>query len=182
MTRPIPALLVAGEESLDLAAALNSETPRFRVKIASSLEAEELDRYKLIVLSHSDWPAAKARLARYLKRGGGLSLIHLPESGTVEPNSDYRVKIADPDHPAAREVVAFDTSDHFANAGIERPGIHVLATAQLKAGGPDRPVAFTQTYGKGRIFQTLLGADAAAIGIPGATQLIRYGSLWAAEK
>ena len=66
--------------------------------------------------------------------------------------------------------------------GLHGPGIHVVATARLKAGGPDRPVAFTQTYGKGRIFQTLLGADAAAIGIPGATQLIRYGSLWAAEK
>ena len=53
---------------------------------------------------------------------------------------------------------------------------------RVKAGGPDQPVAFTQSYGKGRIFQTLLGADAAAIGIPGTTQLIRYGSLWAAEK
>jgi type 1 glutamine amidotransferase len=108
-------------------------------------------------------------------------LIHQPGGGGPEP-AVYRVRIADSDHPATREVVAYETPDRFAPNGLDSAGIHVLATAELKEGGPDLPVAFTQAYGKGRIFQTMLGSDAAAIGIPGTAQLIRYGSLWAAEK
>jgi len=62
----------------------------------------------------------------------------------------------------------------------EQP-VHVLANALAKATGTPEPVAFVYEYA-GRVFQTVLGHDAAAIRTPGTTQLLCYGSLWAAQQ
>src|SRR5262249_43167464 len=102
LTRPIPALVVAGESAPAIVAALNSETPRFRVKIAESIDKEPLDRYKLIVTARADIPD---RLAKFVQRGGGLCVIHPAER--VGSNLDYPVSVADPEHPAAPRVVPF---------------------------------------------------------------------------
>jgi type 1 glutamine amidotransferase len=44
------------------------------------------------------------------------------------------------------------------------------------------PVAVVPAHGKARVFHLNLGHDAKAISLPGTTQLIRYGSLWAATQ
>jgi type 1 glutamine amidotransferase len=51
----------------------------------------------------------------------------------------------------------------------------------LIASPKSHPVAVVYDNSKARIFQTVLGRDTAALQIPGTVQLIRYGSLWAAE-
>ena len=43
-------------------------------------------------------------------------------------------------------------------------------------------MAFVYEYGKGRVFQTVLGHDAAAIRVPGTSYLIRRGAVWTAGR
>jgi len=195
MIKPISALLVAPDATL--VQVLNSETPRFRVTVASDFETQDFAKYKLIVLSECDWSAVKGkeRLLPYLKRGGGLTLIHVSGSfpeleklGLVpvtpipseQASAVYRIHVADRAHVAAHGVEDFDTTDLFPDISASSEA-HILATAQLKEGGQPRPVAFVNSSSKARMFQTVLGRDTAAILIPGTAQLIRYGSLWAAK-
>ncbi len=155
--------------------------------------------------------AARNAFSSYLKQGGGLVILHfadaaftseLPGGSTAEwpeyrqicrrvwdesksthdAYGPFQVTVVDPAHAATHDVVSFQTKDElYGNQQGEQP-IHVLATAHSKATGKEEPVAFVYAYGKGRVFQILLGHDAAAIRVPGTTQLIRYGSLWAAAQ
>jgi len=210
LTKPIPALLVMGADPTDpqaadrsaaIISALNSETPRFQMKIVAKLEPEDLSRYKLVLVSHNDLPGfglsanSRKRLIHYVKRGGGLSLVRSgawPEFQVIadrprstvpahEPNAVYRVRMAGSTPAVTGKIDPFEATDQFSKDALDRAGPQILAIAQLKAGGPDQPVASIHRYFKGRIFQTVLGRDVAALQIPGTVQLIRYGSLWAAE-
>jgi type 1 glutamine amidotransferase len=169
MTKPIPALLVTGDknQSAAIISALNSETPRFQVKVTADLEHEDLTHYKLILLNDCDWPdlglsaSTKTQLIRYLQRGGGLSIIHSSRSAgnAGEANNVYRIRIADSAHAATRDVAAFETTDRFSADGMHHADAHVLATAELKDGGKEQPVAIVYEHSKGRIFQTVLGRE-----------------------
>ena len=87
--------------------------------------------------------------------------------------------IAKVNHPVVRNIDPFETMDElYYNQQGDDP-IQVLATARSAVTGKDEALAFVYSYGKARVFQTLLGHGAESIEIPGATQLIRYGSLWA---
>jgi type 1 glutamine amidotransferase len=44
----------------------------------------------------------------------------------------------------------------------------------------DYPIAFTLTYGKGRVFHSVLGHDVNALANPSAGRLFRRASAWAA--
>jgi type 1 glutamine amidotransferase len=154
--------------------------------------------------------AARNGFSRYLKQGGGLVILHFTDAAfsselpggmaaewpeyreicrrvwdegksTHDAYGPFQVTVVDSAHPATHDVVSFQTKDElYGNQQGELP-IHVLATARSKATGKEEPVAFVYAYGKGRVFQILLGHDASAIRVPGTTQLIRYGSLWAAR-
>lgn len=122
----------------------------------------------------SDWPEYRKICRRVWDHTEG-------NSGHA-PYGKFRVDIADTDHPVTRNVTSFQTTDElYYNQQGDEP-IHVLATARSKATGTDEPMAFVYNYGEARVFQTLLGHSAESIRTPGATQLIRYGSLWAARK
>jgi type 1 glutamine amidotransferase len=153
---------------------------------------------------------AKTNFVKYLKEGGGLDIIHFadvafgpdlpggaaaswPEFRTIcrrfwdesksthDPYESFRIDISGDAHPATSEIISYETKDELYGNQQGNREIRVLATARSKASGNDEPVAFVYEYGKGRIFQTVLGHDAEAIGVPGTTQLLRYGSLWAAK-
>ncbi len=81
-------------------------------------------------------------------------------------------------HPITEGMAGFDTTDElYFNQRGDLP-VEPLATARSKLTGKDEPLAFAYSYGQGRVFQTLLGHDAAAIRAAG--ELIGRGSLWAA--
>lgn len=154
--------------------------------------------------------AAKENFQKYLADGGGLAIIHfangafhasLPET----PNSDWpeyrdicrRVwdhapgkSSHDPyghftvnvtgDHPITRGMNSFETIDElYSNQQGDRP-IEVLATARSTVTGRDEPMAHVYPYGKGRVFQTVLGHAAESIRSPGTAALVRRGTVWAA--
>ena len=231
IVEPIKTLLVTGnnhpahkwqEPTPAIIAALNSETPRFTVTVvedAEFLARKELLDFKLIVLNYCNWEkpglsqAAKDNFVRFLRKGGGLTLIHfsngafhfsLPKAGEsdwleyrkicrrVWDHSDkrtghdrygnFRVDIAKVNHPVTRNVESFETKDELYFNQQGNDPIEVLATARSQQTGKDEPLAFVYSYAKARVFQTLLGHSAESIETPGSTQLIRYGSLWAAGK
>lgn len=118
----------------------------------------------------SDWPEYRKICRRVWDHTAGKS--------RHDPYGSFRVNIVDRESPVTRGLDSFDTTDelYFDQQG-DLP-IHVLATARSKVSGKDEPMAFTYSYGKARVFQTLLGHSAASIKTPGAGQLMRNGSLW----
>lgn len=154
--------------------------------------------------------SAKANLVNYLKRGKGLTLVHFAASGFnyTLPNkesewTEFRTKIAarswmhDADsghdsyapftvtpiasrHPITQGLASFETQDELYFNQKGTVSAEPLATAHSKKTGKDEPMAWAYRYGKGRIFETVLGHSAVSVRYAGA--LIRRGSLWALRR
>jgi type 1 glutamine amidotransferase len=154
--------------------------------------------------------AAKTNLTRYLSNGGGVAVIHfangafhssLPGAETSDwPEyrrivrrvwdhqggsghdafGRFRVDITGAAHPITRGLAAFETVDelYFKQAGQEP--IEPLATARSQVTGRDEPMAWAYGYGRGRVFQTVLGH--ANPSIFNAAPLIRRGAAWSAVR
>ena len=154
--------------------------------------------------------AAKDGFVRYLRSGGGLALIHFANGAFnyTLPNresewKEYRTHIVRRawmhDLPSAHDAFGpfhvdvtavkdpitaglqpFDTTDELYFKQVGEDPIVPLVTARSKTTGQDEPLAWSYAYGKGRIFQTLLGHDGPAVRSAGA--LIRRGAVWAARR
>jgi type 1 glutamine amidotransferase len=142
---------------------------------------------------------ARANLARFVRNGGGLILVHFacgafgdwPEFGelagrvwdrkrTHDPRGPFTVRIVNIQHPVTSGMRDFETDDEL-YIGLEGSWpIEVLAVARSRVTGHDHPMAFTLTYGRGRVFHTALGHDPKALQVPAVAELIRRGLLWTA--
>lgn len=118
-----------------------------------------------------DWPEYR-RLARRV-------WDHKGPSGH-DAYGPFRVEMTGVEHPITRGLGAFGTVDelYFRQAG-EEP-IAPLAVARSKVTGRDEPMAWAHEYGKGRVFQTVLGHSADSV--RAAAPLIRRGAVWAAGR
>jgi type 1 glutamine amidotransferase len=120
-----------------------------------------------------------------------------PNQGHHSAPHDFTVDIKDPDHPITRGLKkSFPQAKDELYANLRwQPAkqFHVLATAyddhalyQGKARQPipgpglDHPMLWTVQYGKGRVFGTALGHDAAAVGTPAFVVTYQRGAEWAA--
>jgi type 1 glutamine amidotransferase len=185
------------------------EEAGFRVDVIeapAALGAMDLAPYALVVLHfRNEKPLdgeakVRANLEGYVRRGGGLVLIHFacgafpdwPEFGrlagmvwdgvnTHDPRGPFRVRITRPEHPVAAGLADFDTDDELYIGLVERRPVDVFAVARSKVTGRDHPMAFTFAHGDGRVFHTPLGHDVKALSQPGAAELIRRGARWAAR-
>lgn len=92
----------------------------------------------------------------------------------------FRVETAAAKHPIIDGLQSFDTVDelYYRQAG-ERP-VEPLAFALSKDTQKREPLAWAYDYGKGRVFQTVLGHSDESI--RKAAALIRRGSVWAAGR
>lgn len=170
------------------------------------LGAPELPGYDAIVLHYMNWEdpgpgaAAQENFRRTIEGGTGLVLVHFacgafqgwPEfvriAGRVwdpkrrghDPHGPFRVVIIDRTHPVTAAMDSFDTTDELYTCLAGDTPIQILATARSKVDGTDHPIAFTLRYGKGRVFHSVLGHDAAALANPAAGQLFRRAAAWAA--
>ena len=94
----------------------------------------------------------------------------------------FRVEMTDTKHEITEGVRAFNTVDElYFNQQGELP-IEPLAVAQSKVSGKDAPMLFAYDYGKGRIFQTMLGHSVESLVNPGAAELARRGCVWAVRR
>jgi type 1 glutamine amidotransferase len=95
-----------------------------------------------------DWlPAWKEML------GGVFSHVGLPDGKTRK--GMYTVKIADTSSPITQGLKDFTIKDELYYHVQMQPDVQPLATIEFE--GVDWPVAWTRTFGKGRVFHTVLG-------------------------
>ena len=155
---------------------------------------------------------SKRAFVGYLQGGGGLTLIHfangawhysLPKAGASDwpefrkicrrvwdhksdsghdPYGPFTVEIADVRHPITEGMTRFETTDelYFRQKGDEP--IVPLLTAASKVTQRTEPLAWAYGYGKGRVFQTILGHDAPSLRQGGVARLVRRGTVWAAGR
>jgi len=162
----------------------------------SVLEAPRLDPYELLVFYYTVGQitdAQKNGLLNWLASGKGYVGIHsaadsfrdCPEYRamvgghfvTHPQYREYQVSVVDSGHPITQGLEEFTVTDEQYILDYD-PRVNVLCTALWK--GSAMPVAWTKTWGKGRVFYLALGHDAAACRHEMFRLLLQRGCRWAA--
>src|SRR5262249_41456836 len=122
----------------------------------------------------TDWPEYRKICRRVWDHTAGKS--------GHDAYGKFQVQITNAGHPITKGLKPFETTDelYFRQQGTEP--IEVIATAHSKVTGEDEPMAFVYQYGKGRVFQTVLGHSADSLRTPQVGTLIRRAAAWAAGK
>jgi type 1 glutamine amidotransferase len=182
---------------------------------AAILQNPAMDKYDLIIVTadrrddeHKFTPAQQEALLNWVKSGHGYVSIHAADNaakdwlpawrellggvfshvglpdGKVQKGT-YRIKITDTRHPITRGLSDFDLKDELYYQMQMQPGVEPLATTDHKGG--TWPVAWTRTYGRGRVFHTPLGHrdfgpdKPDPLRDPNLTKLVIQGVDWVAE-
>jgi putative heme-binding domain-containing protein len=172
-----------------------------RVQTVSGWPPDKLwDEADVIVFysANPGWTADRAKqLDAFLARGGGLVYLHWAINGHKDPDvlakrtglatgagSRFRhgpleLSFTDRTHPITRgfEKVRFVDESYWNLKGDEK-GIHVLATAPEE--GKPRPLLWTRTQGKGRVFVNILGHYTWTFDDPLFRILVLRGVAWSA--
>jgi len=196
-------------ETAPVLAAQLRKDPRMDVRViedANFLDSAALDRYDVILLNYMNWqvpspgPAVRQNLKKAVASGKGLVLVHFacgawqdwPEfknlAGRVwdpklrghDPHGKFCVEIAMPEHPVMKGLKPFETVDELYTCLTGDRPVDLLATAKSKIDGKIYPMAFSFTFGKGRVFHSVLGHDGKALENPPVGELFRRGTAWAA--
>ena len=151
--------------------------------------------------------ANKEAFLNAVKGGKGLVVVHHASSAFVKPNwvefekmvggwrtqgfhgpaHQFTVKTTSEKHPISEGLVSsFDhpTDELYQNSMLPAGAI-VLGTAysdpkKEKGTGKDEPVIWVNMYGQGRVYNNVLGHDAAAMADPAFQAWMRRGVEWAA--
>lgn len=155
--------------------------------------------------------AAKKSFTDYLSAGGGLMILHfsngafhasLPNAGATDwpeyrnicrrvwdhhSNSahdeygPFTVNITSRAHPITKGLKEFVTTDELYYHQKGDAPIDTLLFARSKNTGNNEPLAWEYSYGKGHIFQTVLGHNAASYSSEGFKRLLLQAALWASK-
>lgn len=185
---------------------------KFQVRVVEDAgildSAATLARYDLVFLHlyNAKTPtlsdAGKANLLSFVKGGKGFVVSHLSSASFQEwpefkalcgrywlmrtsghgPRSVFKAKVVNKDHAATKGISDFEADDElYAKMQGDAP-INVLVEADSDWSHKTEPLAFTLTYGNGRVFHELFGHDGKAIRNPAVQKLIQQGCEWAAGK
>ncbi len=173
-----------------------------------ALASPQLAAWDTVILHFQNWekpgpsPAARSNLVRFVQSGKGLMLTHFacgawfgewPEFANLagrawygpnggrqhDPHGKFRVEWADPAHPIARGLTAFDTTDELYTCLQGQAPIHVVAYARSKVDSQYYPLAFVRNEGAGRVFHCVLGHDVLALTNSTVPELLQRGCAWA---
>ena len=122
--------------------------------------------------SQSDWPEYRNIVRRVWDHSDGSE---------HDPYGTFRVNTTNVKHEIVEGLTSFETTDElYFNQKGDKP-IEALLTARSKVTGKEEPLAWVYQYGRGRIFQTLLGHDAKALETPAVKTIIQRAAAWAAK-
>lgn len=176
----------------------------FQVEVSNTLDTfrdqEAMQKLSLIVpvwTMGSIEPDQLQPLLNAVREGAGLAGVHggmgdafrdqtefhymVGGQWVAHPGGDgvtYEVNTTDVPSPITQGIEDFSvTSEHY-YMHVD-PGNIVLATTRF--GDTVMPVAWTKTYGKGRVFYCSLGHSATIVRRPEVLKLVTRGMLWAAQ-
>jgi type 1 glutamine amidotransferase len=131
--------------------------------------------------SNQEWPEYRKII------GGKYLYAPIEEGGKRYGPSSYdeggepvNVSIADRDHPITHGLADFVIRDETYNHYFVEPSVHVLMTTNSPKNNPT--LAWTQEYGKSRVFYFQFGHGPGAWKNPVYPQLLARGIRWAARK
>lgn len=152
--------------------------------------------------------ANKEAFLKAVKGGKGLVVYHYASAAFAKPNwpefekaiaggwrtqghhgpaHPFSAKKTDARHPITEGLpseFAHPIDELYANS-LLTPGSTVLVTAysdpaKPKGTGKDEPMAWVNTYGKGRVYQNVMGHDTKAMADPNFQTLMKRGIIWTA--
>jgi type 1 glutamine amidotransferase len=153
--------------------------------------------------------ANKQAFLKAVREGKGLVVFHHASSAFTKPNWDefekaiaggwrsqgfhgpphvFTVKKTDAKHPISEGLPAPEfvhAIDELYQNSVMVPGSIVLATAYSDASKPrgtgkDEPVIWVNSFGKGRVYENVLGHNTEAMADPKFQDWMRRGVIWAA--
>ena len=161
-----------------------------------ALIAPKLDPYDLIVFYYTVGEITDAQrdgLSNFVRSGKGYVGIHsAADSFRGDPAysamvggyfithpryRQYQVSVVDSEHPITKDMNEFMVTDEQYITNYD-PRVHVLASALWK--GTAMPVAWTKSWGKGRVFYLALGHNADSCQDENFKLLLQRGAMWAA--
>jgi type 1 glutamine amidotransferase len=150
----------------------------------------------------------KQAFLKAVREGKGLAAYHFASSAFSKPNWEefekavaggwrsqgfhgpkhvFTVKKTEVDHPISHGLPSkFEHAiDELYQNSVMVPGSTVLATAysdpsKPRGTGKDEPVIWVNQYGKGRVYENVLGHDTTAMADPQYQEWLRRGVIWAA--
>jgi len=188
------------------------ETKRFEVYVCEDpavLESKQaLDKYSLIILNYFNYGAptisdtAKDNLSAFVSGGKGFATLHLASASFAEwdefhkmvgrwwvmgksghgPRGKFTANVVDKEHPITKGMSDFETDDELYAKLLGEEPIHVLVSAYSDWSKKVEPLAFTLSYGKGRVYHHCFGHDAKAVENPPVAKLLARGAEWAATE
>lgn len=149
---------------------------------AAFLKAIRDDGKGLVVIHHASGSFVRPNWAEFEEAVGGWRT-----RGFHGPAHEFTVKKTAAPHPISEgaPVEFAHVTDELYQNSLLPPGSVVLATAysdpsKPRGTGKDEAVIWAGTFGKGRVFENVLGHDAATINDPGFQAWTRRGMIWAA--
>jgi type 1 glutamine amidotransferase len=186
------------------------DTKKFEVFVCEDpaiLESKSaLDNYSLIILNYFNFrrptisDTAKENLANFVKGGKGFVPLHLSSASFSEwdefhkmvgrwwvmgtsghgPRGKFTVNIVDKEHPISKGMSDFEADDELYAKLLGEGPIHVLLSAYSDWSKKVEPLAFTLSYGEGRVYHHCFGHDVKAVEDPPVAGLLARGAEWAA--
>jgi uncharacterized protein len=123
---------------------------------------------------YADMIGGRYHLDKWMDHG-----VEKPAS-TYQHDVDFKVHVADPDHPITRGVKDFTIHDEVYGGVEVKPGSRVLLTTDEPRNGRD--VAWCKTYGAARVVYLQLGHDHQAYENPNYRRLVAQAIRWAANR
>ena len=184
--------------------------PRLEVTISESpalLGSAALASYDAVFLDLKNYnnriPTAAPlwkNFEQYIQNGGGLVIAHFgcgalqewngfvnisgriwdPQKRGHDPYGEFLVRILQTGHPVTKGVPDFTTTDELYTCFMGDAKIDVLAEATSNVDQSTQPMAFVLSPGKGRVFNSPLGHNLAALKAQGVRDLYLNATRWAA--
>ena len=121
----------------------------------------------------SDWPEFREICRRVWDHDG---------PSAHDAHGEFTVEVTDVEHEITGGISDFQTTDElYYNQVGDAPVGEPLLVAKSKDTGKKEPQAWTYRYGKGKIFQILLGHDAESLSVPELQQILRNAAHWAGK-
>ncbi len=198
------------KETTPLTREILESVGKFDVKVCEEIgileSPEALRKYDVLVFNFRNndqndiSEKARQNLLDYVKSGKGLVPVHFnacafrnwPEfrnligriwvGGTSGhgPYGGFKAEVVNKEHPITKGVEAFEIADELYSKLIGEASINVLVQAYSDWSKKIEPLVWTLDYGKGRVFNTVLGHDVPARKNPNFGFLLNRGVEWAA--